>query len=189
MYALPVQGTGADAMLLGGLFAGSSAYFIAAPLWFVKTRLQTAVQAQSEGANPRAMPLHVLEYWRGCTPLVVRGALLSTGQMVGYDFTKRTCKRKGWLEEGSQLQLLGSCVGGICAATYSAPADVLMSRYLASGEQMGLLQCGYKIWCEGGVLGFFRGWSMNVARLGPTSVIGILLYEQTRTLLGLEPMQ
>ena len=77
-----------DQMMLAGLASGSVAYAFAAPLWLLKTRSQAA--AQLGRAEP--LPRSPLGYWLGCSPLVVRGALLTSGQMAGYDATKRLCR-------------------------------------------------------------------------------------------------
>ena len=37
----------------------------------------------------------------------------------------------------------------------------------------------------GGLRGLFRGWSVSVARLVPTFVVGSTIYEQSRRALGL----
>eukprot|EP01046_Picozoa_sp_COSAG06_P079920 COSAG06_NODE_27291_length_596_cov_1.008048_1_plen_100_part_10 len=39
--------------------------------------------------------------WRGACPLVVRGALLAAGQMLGYDGLKTYCKRSACADDQS----------------------------------------------------------------------------------------
>ena len=75
--------SGAD-MAAAGLLTGAVAYLAATPLWLVKTRAQ-AHAASSVAATARLLPATLPGAWRGCTPLVIRGACLSSGQMLGYD--------------------------------------------------------------------------------------------------------
>ncbi|CAK9102491.1 Mitochondrial brown fat uncoupling protein 1 (UCP 1) (Solute carrier family 25 member 7) (Thermogenin) [Durusdinium trenchii] len=173
------------AMLGAGLTAGSLAYFVGAPFWLVKTRQQAQRQFAAEG---RAL-LEIFPakfgpaYWQGCSPLIARGALLTAGQMFGYDGTKTTARRCG-LQDDPMLHVAAAACAGFSAATLSAPADVVMTRYQSSSGQT-LLRCAGHVLEEGGPAGFFRGWTANFFRLAPTFTVGSLIYEQCRLLLGL----
>jgi hypothetical protein len=70
------------------------AYFLSTPLWSVKTRQQSEV-----ALNPTCKPSStfsmlssdlkqrgIFPMWRGATPLMVRGGLLSAGQIGGCEF-------------------------------------------------------------------------------------------------------
>ena len=70
-----------DLMAVAGLTSGSLAYFVSAPLFLFKTRSQAS--AQLGAASVPALPPTFGGYWVGCTPMVVRGALLTAGQMAG----------------------------------------------------------------------------------------------------------
>jgi hypothetical protein len=176
-------------MALSGFLTGALAYFIAAPLWTLKTRSQANAQKASEGVA--LTPLHpqrLTGYWVGCGPLVIRGALLTSGQLLGYDATKRLARSQG-LPEGPAVHVGAAIVAGFLAATFSAPADVLMTRLQSSlpaqgARRTGLVPLAQMIWRDEGVRGFGRGWSVNVLRLAPTTVIGSLIVEQVRSLLG-----
>ncbi|CAE7881827.1 ucpB, partial [Symbiodinium necroappetens] len=96
---LPSDGQKSSAAMIGaGLMSGSFAYFTGAPLWLVKTRMQAAVQFAADGASTAVQiyPVHLSDYWRGCSPLILRGALLTAGQMFGYDGTKTAGRRLGY---------------------------------------------------------------------------------------------
>ena len=178
-------------MALAGLLSGSLGYFVAAPLLLLKTRAQAAVQ----GGVALEYPTGALGYWRGSGPMVVRGALLTSGNLMGYDATKTACKRSGVMEDGFALHAFAACAAGICAATLSAPADVLQTRMQMSqrmatdggSKTSGALTCVREIMRapDGPILGFFRGWTVSVARLIPTFVCGSIIYEQARAFLGL----
>lgn len=191
-----------SAMVLGGLLSGVIGYWLTAPLFLLKVRAHAATQlrstraATSRGAPSTAertrrapervvRPRKLREYWLGSSALVIRGALLTTGQVVGYDGTKWLSRRHEWLRDGPLLHATAAVVGGVGAASCSAPADVVQTRLQIVGGS-GAVGCAAQIFQEAGVRGFFRGWGMSVARLCPTFVIGSTVYEQGRRLMGLD---
>merc|ERR1712008_578908 len=103
--------------------------------------------------------------------------------------TKAACRERELLGDGPLLHVFAAIVSGILASTFSAPADVVMTRYQsAAAESRSLRRSVVTIWIERGMLGFFRGWSANVGRLCPTFIFGSMIYEQTRRMLGLAYM-
>jgi len=180
-------------MLLGGLASGSVAYFVGAPLWLVKTRLQAAVQMVAKGADYDVAfggiySKSAVAYWQGCGPLVLRGALLTSGQMLGYDGTKTTAKDFG-LGDNTVLHVAAATVGGFCAATLSAPADTLLTQFQSAAQRGkvygSVLECAASMLRETGPGAFFKGWTANFVRLAPTFACGSVIYEQVRLSLGL----
>ena len=199
-----------------------------------------------------ALPGTARGFWRGAGVMVVRGAALTAGQMLGYDGFKTAAKElhanffssssrsssessrssstgntqstsssgssdaggdddvsggngsnanndKGIGIDGPALHVAAAVVAGFAAATTSAPADVVMTRFQAAPPGKypgGVAECAAALWREGaaryapgGAAGsaraFFRGWTASFARLAPTFVFGITIYEQARRLLGL----
>ena len=113
-----------DLMALAGFLSGSLAYFVIAPLWLLKTRAQAAPQL---GDALQPLPSSLIPgYWVGCTPLVLRGALITAGWTSGYESTKRLLRER--TGEGPLLHCCAGTCAGIGAATLSAPADVLQTR-------------------------------------------------------------
>lgn len=150
----------------------------------VRTQAATQLAVQGEASTRLAPPLHLCGYWLGSSTLVLRGALLTAGQIAGYDGTKWLSRRRRWMRDGPLLHTIAACVAGVSAASCSAPADVLQTR-LQSRAGGDALRCAAEILRESGWLGFFRGWGLSVARLCPTFIIGSTVYEQTRRLMGL----
>ncbi|CAJ1341887.1 unnamed protein product [Effrenium voratum] len=185
----PSSEKSAPAMLGAGLAAGSLAYFVGAPFWLVKTRLQAAAQFAADGlAGKDIYPARFgPDYWQGCSPLIVRGALLTAGHMFGYDGTKTTARRLG-VEDGPLVHVAAATVAGFCAASFSAPADALMTQYQSS-DSPGLVTCAGQMLRSRGPSAFFRGWTANFLRLAPTFTVGSLIYEQCRLCLGLGYMR
>lgn len=173
-----------DLMAISGLLTGSLAYFIAAPTYLLKVKQQASVQLKTD----LPWPSTISGFWHGCGPLVVRGALITAGQMAGYDGTKKVCLRHGILQDGPFLHVAAATVAGFSACTFSAPADVVQTR-LQSGVGTSIMSCVQSIMRDNGVPGFFRGWTANVLRLVPTFIVGTTIYEQVRAMMGLSFMK
>ena len=157
----------ADILIAAGFICGCGAYFICAPLWLLKTR--------SQAGMAEVIPPTTLGYWVGCSPLVLRGALLSGGQMLGYDGTKSFFKDPQntlpvfSLSDGPTLHVISAIVAAFFAATLSAPADVTMCRMQTGGvHTTSLRKTASHLWMTGGPMAFFRGWTANFCRLAPT---------------------
>eukprot|EP00435_Cladocopium_sp_Y103_P029284 s1487_g7.t1 len=170
----PSKNSKSGASMLGaGLAAGSVAYFIGAPFWLVKTRLQAAQQFIAEGRKTPALAFaEVYPDARSdqkrfrCSPLIARGALLTAGQMLGYDGTKTIARECGFADAPA-VHVTAATVAGFSAASLSAPADTVLTQYQSRGG-LSLLRCAEQMWQERGVAAFFRGWTANFLRLAPT---------------------
>ena len=172
-----------DLMALSGLLSGSVGYLISSPLFLLKVRAQASAETGTWPPSPRSIG----GYWLGCTPMVARGALLTAGQMGGYDASKRIGRRMG-IRDGPMLVACAACAAGLSAATLSAPADVVtthMQSRAAAHAAPSISGSAREILKAGGLRGLFRGWSVSVARLVPTFVVGSTIYEQSRRALGL----
>jgi len=119
---------------------------------------------------------------------VLRGALLTSGQMLGYDGTKTKAKELG-ASDSIVLHVAAATVGGFCAATLSAPADTLLTQLQSAGQRGkaygSILECATSMLKDAGPGVFFRGWTANFMRLAPTFACGSVIYEQVRLKLGL----
>ena len=120
---------------------------------------------------------------------MVRGGLLTAGQLMGYDATKKVCRKHLAASDGPLLHVCAASVAALCAATFAAPADVLQTKVMAGGGAGGVLGCAAAIRNAEGLAGFFRGWTMSFARLLPTFAVGSTIYEQCRLLLGLRYLE
>jgi len=173
-------------MMASGLISGTVGYFVAAPLFLLKVRAHAAPQLRLAGgcrAAP-AVPSTLAGYWHGSGPLVARGALLTAGQMAGYDSSKRAARSSG-VPDGPLLHALAAVVAGFSAATLSAPADVVQTRMQSAAQHQTVLSTIGAIAREGGARAFYRGWGLSVARLVPTFIVGTAIFEQVRRAMGL----
>jgi len=197
VLADPKQKT-AGAMFGAGLFAGGIGYWVACPFFQVKTQLQASL-LQSGGGETRSVLRCLQQIWhdggvpalfRGSSPLVVRGALFTAGQTLGYDGTKTALsQRTTIMQEGPALHLVGSVVAAFFQTAFAAPADFIMTRYQAapqmSTQYRGPIDCLKQVVSNDGVQALFRGWLPNFARMMPASLLFHPLYEQIRVLTGL----
>ena len=191
------QKKGGGTMFLAGLLAGGVGYGLANPLWLMKTQLQGALGAGRPppygGSGARGLwevargQGGIAALYRGAPMLVVRGALMNSGNTLGYDGTKTLSAAYGVLEDGPVLHVAGSVASAFCASSFSVPADVVLTRYHTSprGTYPSPLACASGMWRAEGPAVFVRGWLALFGRQAPLYVVFLPLYEQMRRLLGL----
>lgn len=202
-----------SSMILAGLICGSLGYAASAPFHLLKTITQaqkTLVIEANAGVHPfshanSSSSLNtfmtivrnggVLGLWNGVVPLTCRGALFTTGQMVGYDGVKTILKKEG-CEEGPLLHIVSSFAASFGASFLSAPADLVMTKFMTANacqghtssspsSRIGLYSCTVEIVTRNGILGLWRGWSLFFIRLTPVMLTYSILYEQFRHVLGI----
>jgi len=120
-----------DLMAVAALLSGALGYTVAAPLFLLKTRAQASVQLGTRFSYP-ATPFGL---WLGCSPLVIRGAMLTAGQMAGYDGSKKVVKANGWLHDGPLLHLIAAVCAAFCPAV--ALAVALLRLFRGAGGRGG----------------------------------------------------
>lgn len=189
-------GKHAGHMWLAGFSAGAVGFFLANPLFQAKVRLQATagLGARAPYASMTACVAHmareegVAGLWRGSSAMVARGALLSAGAGLGYDFTKTEAKRRGVLGDGPALHALASVASALLASVMCAPCDLVMTRYQAAPalgiSYKGLGDCVKHIVRTNGVPEFYRGWTPLFLRLCPLWMMNMPLYEFARERMG-----
>jgi len=174
---------------IAGTTSGVFASVLANPMELVKVRMQaTASQhstvfhafrdlVASEGLQGLA---------KGIRPHAMRGAVNNAAQLGSYDYIKHALLHHG-VPEGVPLQFGCSMIAGLIATTTTSPFDVVKTQMMLStgtGASPGVVQALSKLYARDGVAGLFRGWTPNYARIGPQSVITLLLLEKLRALFG-----
>jgi len=165
-----------------GLVCGAFSYFVTAPFHLLKTLRQA--EPVRPDINVSAKLSDVRNVLRGSAPVSMRGALFSCGQMLGYDGLKSTAKAHGF-EDGPSLHLISSVAASFGASALSAPADLLVARYMSMASPGSLTAVVREIYDESGVRGFWRGWSVSFIRLTPVMITYSTVYEQLRYRSGL----
>ena len=170
-------------MVAAGLVCGAFAYFVTAPFHLLKTLRQA--EKGKPGMDVWGKMGEVNNVIKGAAPVSLRGALFTAGQMIGYDGLKTAAKARGF-EDGPHLHLASSVAASFGASFLSAPADLLVARYMSMATKGDrLLVCVKKVYDENGIKGFWRGWSVSFLRLTPVMITYSTLYEQFRYQAGL----
>eukprot|EP00040_Diaphanoeca_grandis_P000077 m.14293 g.14293 ORF g.14293 m.14293 type:complete len:297 (-) comp10072_c0_seq2:114-1004(-) len=190
------DGKSGATMFAAGLISGGFGYGISTPLWQVKTRIQAGYET---GRVYRNMFDGLKTIWtteggaalyRGASALIVRGALMNSGNTLGYDFIKTYNKKHAIISEGPRVHVVASVVAAFLSSTFSCPADVVMTRFQTAKqmgiEYKGVSDCVVSILRTEGAQGFFRGWLPLFSRVCPLYILYLPAYEQVRILLGLD---
>lgn len=191
-------------MILAGSIVGSIAYFITTPFHLIKTLSQAEVGATASngvylygpraGKKPYITGLRsglvqlvsdqgYLGLFRGWAPLTIRGAMFTSGQMLGYDGCKTFCKSHD-MQDGPLLHTISSIVAALGATILSTPPDYVMARYM-SNSNLSLSSIVEQIYREHGILGFWKGSSISFVRVTPVMLTWSIVYEQLRYHLGI----
>ena len=150
MALSPATGTKAPTiMILSGSIAGAISYGLGSPFALVKTLKQSELCHPPPSSQTRrhTSALHTLRsvsssegvvgLFRGSHILVVRGSLIGTGHLFGYDVCKTHVKSSDMMADGPALHLLASLWGCFCAVTLGTPADVIMTNFMTAGHGHG----------------------------------------------------
>lgn len=190
-------------MLLAGFTCGGVAYFFTTPLQVIKTKIQASQNStlytmsgkkKSVSTCCSDVPTSLrailrkegfLGLWKGASTVTARGALFSSGQMLGYDGFKTFCKSNEIMEDGVRLHVASSIVAACCSTALSTPADFVLARYVSSSSSLTIIDCIRLIYRENGVVGFWRGSGLAFVRLCPVILSYTMLYEQLRKQFGL----
>jgi hypothetical protein len=196
-------------MALSGAAPGSFGYLISTPFWQIKaisqaeTGLLDAKGAFSTGNRVGQLPQYtglvstfgrirqtegMRGLYRGALPLTLRGGMLSAGQFLGYDGTKTFLKKQGY-SDSPLLHVTASIVAAFLATTFSAPFDLVLTRY-QTGPTMGKhysgpVACARELVREEGITVLYRGWSVFFGRVAPVFTLMMPLFEQVRYAFGL----
>ena len=181
-------------MFVASIVCGGVGYSLSTPFLFLKTvsQAQKGRDGLSLTVNKTSVGTIIENYgftrlWRGSFPLACRGALLTTGQMLGYDGAKTLAKEEFDVQDGFYLHAACSISSAFGASLLATPADFVMTRYMvnANSKTNNLVSTLQDIIAEGGVLGFWRGWQLTFSRMIPVLFTFSALYEQGRYHLGI----
>lgn len=186
-----------------GLLSGAVGSAVCNPCDFIKTRQQKPVAADCPSNGLSNWARHVREVrlalgegglpmlYKGWQATSARAAMLTSAQLGSYD----TCKNNiaiplFGLEEGIPLHFASSMFAAVFTTTASSPFDVVKTRYMCdtTGQYAGIGDCVAKTLKADGPMAFMRGWTPAYTRVTPHTVITLLMIEQLRLLLGMEPL-
>lgn len=181
--------------IMAGVCAGAISSFVATPLDVVKIRLQV------KGEQPYRSLTHglidvgrnegVAGLYKGWAPTMIRAAVLTGSQVASYDQIKRFLINNEYMNEGIALHTVASFLAGLITTITTSPVDVIKTRYQntsAQGAYSSVIDCLMKSVKAEGVFGLYKGFLPNWMRLGPHSVISLLMYDNMCIAFGLKPI-
>eukprot|EP00123_Amoebidium_parasiticum_P016249 comp23354_c0_seq1/m.38569 comp23354_c0_seq1/g.38569 ORF comp23354_c0_seq1/g.38569 comp23354_c0_seq1/m.38569 type:complete len:293 (-) comp23354_c0_seq1:461-1339(-) len=126
----------------------------------------------------------VRSLFKGGSPTVARGGLVTVGQLAFYDQFKQMLESLLHMKDGMVLHASASTLAGGVATLLTMPMDVVKTRMMNSypGQYKGLGDCLIQTVKVNGVAGLFKGFVPAFIRLGPHTVLTFLSLEQLRAI-------
>jgi hypothetical protein len=167
--------------IASGAVTGCIGSAIAVPFDLVKVRMQacTSSPPRYDGVLFALREIYSLEgglrgLWRGFSPTVQRGVLLTMTQLPAYDHSKHTLLQLEVMEEGRPLHFVCSIFAGIVTAAVTSPVDVAKTRIMVmsdgkAGYPLGMVRVLGDIIRNEGLRGLYKGFNPNWVRIGPVS--------------------
>ncbi|EQC35637.1 hypothetical protein SDRG_06921 [Saprolegnia diclina VS20] len=185
--------------VVAGALTGAFGSALANPTDLVKIRMQgEGTRYNSVRSAVEDIVAHdgVKGLWKGVGPTMKRAALLTASQIPTYDHAKHTLLNNEIMEEGFALHAVCSMLAGFMAATVTSPVDVIKTRMMTQCRRVncndtmyhGTLDAFRKITAGEGIRGLYKGWFPNWMRLGPHTMITLVIFEELRTAAGLPPL-
>ncbi|KAI4456767.1 mitochondrial dicarboxylate carrier-related [Holotrichia oblita] len=187
----------------GALVSGAIGQFLATPADMCRVRIQMEGKRKLLGLEPRVTSLRsafksawaqggFTGLYKGATPAVVRGALVTSGDIGGYDFVKKFILNTWDVPDNRSLHVVTSLLSGLFASAIGAPADVVMTRtfnqrYSDTGKSL-VYSSGWDIVKKSvrneGILSLYKGFIPLYVKCGPWALIFWVAYEQIERWLG-----
>jgi len=188
-------------MATAGFLTGGLGYWLSAPFFQARVRLQAQLEARPTSTSPKpfigALDLFkrtiandgVRGIFRGSSIVCTRGALLTAGHLLGYDGTKDIMKTYEILTDGPLLHFVSSAAAALLATSFSIPADYTMARYASlcdgGSPKVSIMSFIVEEHARHGVLRFYRGFHLMFMMLFPVISFYNLTYEEMRYQLGI----
>ncbi|KAK3828145.1 MAG: mitochondrial substrate carrier family protein [Benniella sp.] len=195
--------------LASGLTSGMIGSVIANPTDLIKVRLQ----AYWPSGKPRyasiadaCRSIYVEEgipgLYRGVVPTAARAMVVTASQLASYDTTKHwLLKRKdqhgnALFQEGYLTHFCASTIAGLVCSISTSPIDTVKVRYMnqqfsPSGKgalYSSAIDCAIKTVRNEGPLALYKGFLMCWLRLGPHTMMSLMIFEKLRSFVGLNPV-
>ena len=165
------------------------------PVDVVKIRFQSSASHQPPytSLHHAFRTIYAKKGWRGLyigtSATVVRAAFVTSAELGSYDVVKNDIlvRSFGIDADATSTHLLASLVASLITTTAANPADVVKTRVM--NDPHGTVGGAYRhlvhVWTTDGIAGFFRGWTASYLRIGPHTVISLVLIEKVRQGIGL----
>ena len=161
------------------------------PFDVVKVRFQSATGALPHGGSiARALREIAREpggLYVGVGATVVRAALLTSAQLGSYDVIKNDLlvRRCELSRDAHTTHFAASLLASLVATTAADPPDVVKTRAMNDRAGTSSLAIARAVLRSEGPLAFLKGWTASFTRIGPHTIISLVLIEQVRKVVGL----
>ncbi|XP_076320415.1 solute carrier family 25 member 35-like [Tachypleus tridentatus] len=187
--------------ICAGALSGCIGSLIGSPFYMVKTQLQ----AQSAGCISVGYQHHhhgmfeafskifgqhgFLGLWRGVNGAMARVTIGSAAQLATFSKSKNVIdKAELFPRDSVSSALAASTLSGAVVVALMTPFDVISTRLYNQGVDSrgkgllysGLCDCFFKIFSTEGILGYYKGWSASIIRLGPHTVLSLMFWNELR---------
>ena len=87
------------------------------------------------------------------------------------------------------MHTASSFAAGFVTSALTAPVDLVRTRYMNFGldgrpNYNGLVDCAVKTWRTEGTIGLYKGFGAQWLRMGPHTMLQLILWETLRNKLG-----
>lgn len=126
----------------------------------------------------------------GASTATARGFMMNIGQIAFYEQVKIMLLGTGHFKDDPGTHFLSSLTAGGIATALTQPLDVLKTRAMnAKPGEFKNLWAIVMYTAKLGPMGFFKGFVPAFVRLGPHTVLTLMLLEQFRINFGYSPKQ
>jgi len=171
--------------IMAGITTGGLAVTCAQPTDVVKVRMQAQSGAPIYSSSFNAYRTiaqteGVKGLWRGVLPNIARNAIVSAAELVSYDLIKETIIHYELLSDNLPCHFLSGFGAGFCATCLASPVDVVKTRFMNSkpGVYTGAMNCGIKMYKEGGMKAFYKGFVPSFLRIASWNIVMFVCFEQ-----------
>ncbi|KAG0051968.1 hypothetical protein BGZ83_003106 [Gryganskiella cystojenkinii] len=201
--------TSTTVKLLSGLTSGLLGSTIANPTDLIKVRMQAywpTGEPRYKSIRDACRSIYVEEgipgLYRGVIPTAARAMVVTASQLASYDTTKhwllKLQDREGQLRfrEGYLTHFCAGTFAGLVCSISTSPIDTVKVRYMnqqfnANGKgalYKSAIDCAIKTVQREGPLALYKGFWMCWLRLGPHTMLSLMIFEKLRSLVGLNPV-
>ena len=186
-YAVPWWPNGLQSAVAGAL-TGCAGAFVGSPFYQIKVRLQSKQIRPSliDGFRGVVQQEGLQGFFRGVTGAVLRVAMGSAAQLSSYDTCKHSIQSTFHLT-GLPLFFASSLTASFFVICVMNPFDVVSTRLYSAppGKFSGVIHCFTQALRHEGVLGLYKGSPANYLRLGPHTILTLMLWDYFKSLTAL----
>ncbi|XP_012558578.2 solute carrier family 25 member 35 isoform X1 [Hydra vulgaris] len=191
--------------MAAGALSGCTGAAVCSPIFMIKTQLQSksssaiAVGTQHDITNLSSGIISIYRehgvrgLWRGASASMVRVTVGSATQLSAFSKSKDFYSRNNIFEPGSfMLSVSSSMTASVFVVLAMTPFDVISTRLYnqnVNSSGIGLKYTNFfdvfvKVFAKEGFLGFYKGTFAHYFRLGPHTIIGLVLWDSIRKYFG-----